>query len=271
MECEDKSMERQKLVDGPDEEEELTLPTSLGTTAQSKTPISPPPNVYSATGSDSQQSQSLGKVSSEAKLNYVNERKSIELENARKASVERKKKILKDPSEPSSSDSSNYLIDLKRDGPSFEAVNVLASEKINSLPSQKSHITLPLPSTSSYPMLIKTPSKHHSSSSLQTFSTRAIKHHSFDSDLDVKYMEKNLISLLDDFHNGKLKAFSGSSMNQMKNIRDQQERLSKLHFDLGMSTNTFNDSKNDEMAQLVQKLNEISHSIEKLNSSNSDS
>lgn len=51
--------------------------------------------VYSATGSDSQQSQSLGKVSSEAKLNYVNERKTIELENARKASVERKKKILK--------------------------------------------------------------------------------------------------------------------------------------------------------------------------------
>lgn len=42
MECEDKSMERQKLVDGPDEEEELTLPTSLGTTVQSKTPISPP-------------------------------------------------------------------------------------------------------------------------------------------------------------------------------------------------------------------------------------
>lgn len=113
MECEDKSMERQKLVDGPDEEEELTLPTSLGTTAQSKTPVSPPNvripwnlkdtpfnenlcfKVYSATGSDSQQSQSLGKVSSEAKLNYVNERKSIELENARKASVERKKKILK--------------------------------------------------------------------------------------------------------------------------------------------------------------------------------
>lgn len=72
---------------------------------------------------------------------------------------------------------------------------------------------------------------------------------------------------------GKLKAFSGSSMNQMKNIRDQQERLSKLHFDMGMNTTTFNasDAKNDQMAQLVQKLNEISHSIEKLNSSNSDS
>lgn len=110
----------------------------------------------------------------------------------------------KDSSEPSLSDSSNYLIDLKRDGPSIEAVNVLASEKINSLPSQKSHISLPLPSTSSYPMLIKTPSKNHSSSSLQQFAARTVKHHSFDSDLDVKYMEKNLISLLDDFHNGKL-------------------------------------------------------------------
>jgi len=61
-------------------------------------------------------------------------------------------------------------------------------------------------------------------------------------------------------------------MNQMKNIRDQQERLSKLHFDLGMnSSTTYNsDAKNDQMAQLVQKLNEISHSIEKLNSSSSD-
>jgi len=48
--------------------------------------------VYS--GSDSH-SQSLGKTSSEAKLSFVNERKTIEIENARKASVERKKKMLK--------------------------------------------------------------------------------------------------------------------------------------------------------------------------------
>lgn len=51
-------------------------------------------------------------------------------------------------------------------------------------------------------MLIKTPSKNQISSSSQSFESRDIKHHSFDSDLDVKYMEKNLISLLDDFHNG---------------------------------------------------------------------
>lgn len=60
-------------------------------------------------------------------------------------------------------------------------------------------------------------------------------------------------------------------MNQMKSIRDQQERLSKLHFDLGVSTTSTNDAKNDQMAQLVQKLNEISFSIEKLNNSSSDS
>lgn len=39
MENEDKSMERQKLVQN-DEEEDVTLPTSV--TTQSKTPISPP-------------------------------------------------------------------------------------------------------------------------------------------------------------------------------------------------------------------------------------
>lgn len=55
-------------------------------------------------------------------------------------------------------------------------------------------------------------------------------------------------------------------MNQMKNIRDQQEKLSKLHFDLGTSSNESKSS--DHMAQLVQRLNEISQSIEKLNSSN---
>lgn len=106
-------------------------------------------------------------------------------------------------SEPSSSDSVHNLIDLKKDEhcrpPVVEAVN---EECKSSLPFHKS---LNLPSTSSYPMLVKSPSKIHISSSLQSFQARTVKHHSFDSDLDVKYMEKNLISLLDDFHNGKKK------------------------------------------------------------------
>lgn len=109
-------------------------------------------------------------------------------------------------SEPSPTHSVDNLIDLKKDEPDTVLPSVpsvdaaIAPElKSNSLPFQKS---LPLPTTSSFPMLIKTPSKIHVSSSMQNFSTRTVKHHSFDSDLDVKYMEKNLISLLDDFHNG---------------------------------------------------------------------
>jgi len=66
---------------------------------------------------------------------------------------------------------------------------------------------------------------------------------------------------------GKLRAFSGSSMNQMKNIRDQQEKLSKLHFDSDMCKS----DDGSQMNQLVERLNQISHSIEKLNSSNSES
>ena len=77
-------------------------------------------------------------------------------------------------------------------------------DKPNSLSSQKSQVSLPLPSTSSYPLLNKATSKHSVSSSLKNFTSRNIKHHTFDSGFqDVKNMEKNLISLLDDFHNGK--------------------------------------------------------------------
>lgn len=73
----------------------------------------------------------------------------------------------------------------------------------NSSSSHKSQISLPVPTTS-YPMLIKAASKNSISSSLQNFASRNIKHHTFDNQgfQDVKNMEKNLISLLDDFHNG---------------------------------------------------------------------
>lgn len=41
-----------------------------------------------------------------------------------------------------------------------------------------------------------------------SFDTRSLKHHSFISEVpDVRYMERALLGLLDDFHSGKLKAF----------------------------------------------------------------
>lgn len=63
-------------------------------------------------------------------------------------------------------------------------------------------------------------------------------------------------------------------MEQMTDIREQQESLAKLHFEIGLSGDPF-DSKNDlnaqeNMSRLVQKLENLSVSIEKLHSSNAN-
>ncbi|XP_026728649.1 coiled-coil domain-containing protein 28A [Trichoplusia ni] len=90
---------------------------------------------------------------------------------------------------------------------------------------------------------------------------------------DVKNMEKALLELLDDFHTGKLSAFgTGDSMEQMINIRDQQEHLARLHFRLCADVekpteDSFeNSASRDKMAQLVQSLEQLSTSIEHLHS-----
>ena len=64
---------------------------------------------------------------------------------------------------------------------------------------------------------------------------RPCQTHSFHTDAaEVQQMETVLLKLLDDFNSGKLRAFGqGCSMEQMSSIRDQQESLAKLHFDLG--------------------------------------
>ncbi|XP_050505154.1 coiled-coil domain-containing protein 28A isoform X2 [Diabrotica virgifera virgifera] len=101
-------------------------------------------------------------------------------------------------------------------------------------------------------------------------------HHSFISQVpDVRHMERALLGLLADFHSGKLRAFgSGCTMEQMTNIREQQEKLAKLHFDLASATVP---SLNEEdiqksqstMSQLIQRLEQLSDSIEGLhNTSN---
>lgn len=92
---------------------------------------------------------------------------------------------------------------------------------------------------------------------------------------DVKHMEKALLELLDDFHTGKLSAFgSGCSMEQLINIRDQQEHLTRLHFRLcadlekpdDKEDGSDNSSAQDKMSQLVQNLEQLSTSIEHLQS-----
>ncbi|XP_033172589.1 coiled-coil domain-containing protein 28B isoform X3 [Drosophila mauritiana] len=94
---------------------------------------------------------------------------------------------------------------------------------------------------------------------------------------DVKHMERALLGLLDDFHSGKLRAFAGSgcTMDQMTKIREQQESLAKLHFELAAAEedslehgNEFNTNKAQEnMLQLMQRLEQLSISIEQLQTS----
>ncbi|XP_050306823.1 coiled-coil domain-containing protein 28A isoform X2 [Anthonomus grandis grandis] len=99
-------------------------------------------------------------------------------------------------------------------------------------------------------------------------------HHSFLSQVpDVRHMERALLGLLADFHSGKLRAFGGGcTMEQMTNIREQQEKLAKLHFDLGgaatipsLTDESLKNSQNT-MSQLIQRLEQLSVSIEALQS-----
>ncbi|XP_050521799.1 uncharacterized protein LOC126894661 isoform X2 [Daktulosphaira vitifoliae] len=97
---------------------------------------------------------------------------------------------------------------------------------------------------------------------------------------DVRQMEQALQQLLEDFHSGKLRAFGKDcSMEQMTAIREQQEHLAWLHFELGVRQDgssplseqgIINGSEN--MHSLMASLEQLSLSIEKLHSfSNSTS
>lgn len=64
-------------------------------------------------------------------------------------------------------------------------------------------------------------------------------------------------------------------MEQMTDIREQQESLAKLHFELGSSGGDPFNNKSDlnvqeNMSKLVEKLENCAASIEKLHSSNTN-
>ncbi|XP_054922769.1 uncharacterized protein [Dermacentor andersoni] len=62
----------------------------------------------------------------------------------------------------------------------------------------------------------------------------ACEQHSFLTDVtDVRQMEQGLLQLLHDFHSGKLQAFGKDcTFEKMEHVREQQERLARLHFEL---------------------------------------
>ncbi|XP_066601135.1 coiled-coil domain-containing protein 28A isoform X4 [Prorops nasuta] len=87
---------------------------------------------------------------------------------------------------------------------------------------------------------------------------------------DVRRMEKALLQLLEDFHSGNLRAFGKDcSMEQMTEIREQQERLARLHFELGQRQEVGDEQSglrqsSANMRHLLHRLQQLSICIEKL-------
>lgn len=107
-------------------------------------------------------------------------------------------------------------------------------------------------------------------------STRPCQQHSFLTDItDVRQMEQGLLQLLDDFHSGKLQAFGKDcTFEKMEQVREQQERLARLHFDLNAQQEIYGPQSEDgrrmgreNLSKLIENLQQLSLSIEQLQTS----
>uniref|UniRef100_A0A8C4Q3J1 Coiled-coil domain containing 28B n=1 Tax=Eptatretus burgeri TaxID=7764 RepID=A0A8C4Q3J1_EPTBU len=108
--------------------------------------------------------------------------------------------------------------------------------------------------------------------------TGATLHHTFLTDIaEVREMEQGLLGLLGDFHSGKLQAFgSECSFECMERVREMQERLARLHFDLDGQTEGLVEEQrrcaaNQNLENLLSHLEDLSSSIQKLHTSDGQS
>ncbi|XP_077489068.1 uncharacterized protein LOC144099549 isoform X3 [Amblyomma americanum] len=91
---------------------------------------------------------------------------------------------------------------------------------------------------------------------------------------DVRQMEQGLLQLLHDFHSGKLQAFGKDcTFEKMEHVREQQERLARLHFELnaqqelcGPESEEGRQLAKDNLTKLIENLQHLSQSIEQLQS-----
>lgn len=105
-------------------------------------------------------------------------------------------------------------------------------------------------------------------------------------------MESTLYELLTDFHLGKLQAFGdGVTFENMIKVREQQENLARLHFELNLQQSNKHSFENDaffsdspskvnsiiskpfsksNMLKLIQNLQNLCKSIERLQWKNSN-
>ncbi|NXY52264.1 CC28B protein, partial [Ceuthmochares aereus] len=104
-------------------------------------------------------------------------------------------------------------------------------------PSKSASFALPLPTLPSPRPLSLFPrrtSKERVRAGVSGSARGAPLQHSFLTDVsDVCEMEGGLLSLLSDFHSGKLQAFGKEcSFEQLEHVREMQEKLARLHFGL---------------------------------------
>ncbi|EDX03413.1 uncharacterized protein LOC6730658 isoform X2 [Drosophila simulans] len=312
MEPNDEVVERQKLVNDVETEEEAQ------SAPKSATPASPAvPNIkikgissgettrsrnsascsIERTISEKEKDKSQGQGQAATKVTYVNERRPRPQAHGgsgggagdeRFEFKTRPRKLLKDRDELEPTHSSAN---------SLNAITLVSSEWL--APDPTATVNHNTPKNNNNDSTKPNNNNHHSNSNQNTprsqrrknptasmpnasvhsdkFDDRPIKHHSFVSEVpDVKHMERALLGLLDDFHSGKLRAFgSGCTMDQMTKIREQQESLAKLHFELAAAEedslehgNEFNTNKAQEnMLELMQRLEQLSISIEQLQTS----
>jgi hypothetical protein len=89
-------------------------------------------------------------------------------------------------------------------------------------------------------------------------------------------MEQGLLQLLEDFHSGKLQAFGQDcSFGKMEGVREQQEKLARLHFDLGTQQEAYGPHSEDgrtvakdNLTKLMENLQQLSLAVEDLHSGN---
>ncbi|XP_070568874.1 coiled-coil domain-containing protein 28B-like [Ptychodera flava] len=108
---------------------------------------------------------------------------------------------------------------------------------------------------------------------------RPCKEHVFLTDVaDVRQMETGLLQMLDDFHSGRLQAFGKEcSFEDMDNVRDLQEKLSRVHFDLdtqqqahALGSDESREAAAEHMEQLLVNLEQLSSAIQRLHPSESN-
>ncbi|GFR14951.1 coiled-coil domain-containing protein 28B [Trichonephila clavata] len=77
--------------------------------------------------------------------------------------------------------------------------------------------------------------------------SRPCEQHTFLTDItEVRQMEQGLLKLLDDFHSGKLQAFGKDcTFEKMEQVREQQERLARLHFELNTQQEIYGPQSED--------------------------